>query len=92
MLLWTDALGLRPAKRAMARRLAAEVGDALDLAHSHNLVHRDVKPDNVLITREGQAKLTDLGLVKVEQHDLARLALHRPERFLAARCGEGIAP
>jgi serine/threonine protein kinase len=40
------------------------VGQALDSVHQHRLVHRDVKPDNILITKEGQAKLSDLGLVK----------------------------
>lgn len=52
---------LTPAKGVA---LTARLADALGLAHSHGLVHRDVKPDNVLMTADGQPKLGDLGLVK----------------------------
>jgi serine/threonine protein kinase len=41
-----------------------QVAEALHAAHQKRLIHRDVKPDNILITKKGQAKLTDLGLVK----------------------------
>jgi eukaryotic-like serine/threonine-protein kinase len=55
---------------AEAVRLIAQVGDALHCAHQRRLIHRDVKPDNILITVDGQAKLTDLGLAKNLEGDL----------------------
>jgi serine/threonine-protein kinase len=44
--------------------IALDVARALEHAHSRNVVHRDIKPDNILITRSGIAKLADLGLAK----------------------------
>lgn len=45
-------------------RLAAEVGSGLDSLHEQGLVHRDVKPDNILLDESGSAALTDFGLAK----------------------------
>jgi eukaryotic-like serine/threonine-protein kinase len=53
-----------------AIRLIAQVAQGLHKAHKAGLVHRDVKPDNILVTPDGQAKLTDLGLVKELETDL----------------------
>ena len=43
-----------------------QMARALDHAHRNNLVHRDVKPDNIIITKDGVAKLCDLGLARLE--------------------------
>jgi serine/threonine-protein kinase len=48
--------------------VAQQVARALDHAYRNGLVHRDLKPENVLITRDGIAKLCDLGLAKLEDH------------------------
>jgi serine/threonine protein kinase len=55
---------------AEAIRIIAQVAQGLHRAHKQNLVHRDVKPDNILIARDGVAKLADLGLVKETETDL----------------------
>jgi serine/threonine protein kinase len=55
---------------AEALRLIAQVAQGLHRAHKQNLIHRDVKPDNILVTPDGIAKLADLGLVKETETDL----------------------
>jgi serine/threonine-protein kinase len=71
-----ETLGQRMARAGRAspdeaRRILAEVADALAYAHAHGVVHRDVKPDNILLDREsGRATVTDFGIARAAEEEL----------------------
>ena len=53
-----------PLNYKTAIEIAKQVASALSLAHKHNIIHRDVKPHNIMITTDGMAKLTDFGIAR----------------------------
>jgi eukaryotic-like serine/threonine-protein kinase len=62
-----DRLGRLPVDEATA--YAIEIGRGLAAAHARRMVHRDVKPQNVLIDPEGRAKVTDFGIARTLESD-----------------------
>jgi serine/threonine-protein kinase len=73
---YVDGVNLRslveqrgPLPLAEAVSYTLQVAEALAHAAGQNVVHRDIKPSNVLITREGRAKLIDMGLARLQKMD-----------------------
>jgi len=71
-----DRIARGPMEPDEVRRLALEVLAALTEAHRAGLVHRDVKPGNILLTTDGHAKIADFGIAKsVQESSLAELTV-----------------
>jgi len=57
---------------AQAIEIARQVADTLAYAHREGVVHRDIKPDNILIDKDGRAVITDFGVARLSSSELTR--------------------
>jgi len=77
-----------------ALEIIAQVADGLAYAHAHDVVHRDVKPANIMILRDGRVKITDFGIARMRTADvrtqtgvvLGSPRYLSPEQVLGKRC------
>jgi len=70
-------------------RIMDEILDALDHAHSHGVVHRDMKPANLIMLENGRIKIADFGIARVEESELTQTGMvlgtpsyMSPEQFM----------
>jgi len=60
-----DKIAERPLKLEEALDIAIQIGTGLQKAHERGIIHRDVKPANILLSNDGVAKIVDFGLAKL---------------------------
>jgi eukaryotic-like serine/threonine-protein kinase len=86
-----DRLAGGPMPPAEAARICAAVADALEAAHSRGIIHRDIKPGNVLLTSAGEVKVMDFGIAAAadETHSTTGSGLYGTAAYISPERAAG---
>lgn len=85
-----DILARGPLSHRKAIAFATQIAQGLAAAHARNIAHRDLKPDNLFITRDGHAKILDFGLAKAIESPRSGVPADATLTVPGAATGEGI--
>ncbi|HET9102596.1 MAG TPA: protein kinase [Solirubrobacteraceae bacterium] len=89
-----DRLRRGPLAPAVAAEIAAQLCRALARAHAENVVHRDVKPANIMLTRDGRVKVADFGVARLAEgsSDGVGATIVGTPRYMSPEQARGHAP